>query len=74
MRVAAMMVCLVQIPSRYRYLHQRMIIVKRTRGAIKSREASLLASWVELMLLYLIVTSSSYRERSRRHSPTPATA
>jgi hypothetical protein len=25
-----------------------MIIVKRTRGAIKSREASPLASWVEL--------------------------
>jgi hypothetical protein len=31
-RVAAMMVCLVQIPSHCRYLHQRMIIVKRTRG------------------------------------------
>jgi hypothetical protein len=39
-RVAAAMVCLVQIPSRCRYLHQRMVIVKRTRGAIKSREAS----------------------------------
>jgi hypothetical protein len=33
-----------------------------------------LASWVELKLLYLIVTSSSCRERSRRHSPTSATA
>jgi hypothetical protein len=44
------------------------------QGAIKSREASPLASWVELKLLYLIVTSSSCRERSRRHSPTPATA
>jgi hypothetical protein len=31
-RVAAAMDCLVQIPSRCRYLHQRMIIVKRTRG------------------------------------------
>jgi hypothetical protein len=73
-KVAAAMVCLVQITSRCRYLHQRMIIVKRTRGAIKSREASLLASWVELKLLYLIVTSSSCRERSRRHNPTSATA
>jgi hypothetical protein len=44
MRVTAAMVCLVQIPSRCRCLHQRMIIVKRTRGAIKSREASPLAS------------------------------
>jgi hypothetical protein len=70
-RVAAAMVCLGQIVSRY--LHQRMIIVKRTRGAIKSREASPLASWVELKLLYLIVTSSSCRERSQRHSPTLAT-
>jgi hypothetical protein len=32
MRVAAMMVCLAQIPSHCRYLHQRMIIMKRTRG------------------------------------------
>jgi hypothetical protein len=62
--VAAAMVCLVQIPSRCHCLHRRMIIVKRTRGAVKSREASPLASWVELKLLYLIVTSSSYRERS----------
>jgi hypothetical protein len=73
-RVAAVMVCLVQIPSRFRYLPQRMIIEKRTRGAIKSREASLPASWVELKLLYLIVSSSSCRERSRRHSPKSATA
>jgi hypothetical protein len=51
-----------------------MIIVKRTRGAIKSREASPLASWVELKLLYLIITSSSCRERSWWHSPTSATA
>jgi hypothetical protein len=72
-RFATTMVYLTQIPSHYRYLHQRMIIVKRTRGAIKSREALLLASWVELKLLYLIVTSSSYHERSRRHSPTSAT-
>jgi hypothetical protein len=73
-RVATAMVYLMQIPSCCRYLHQRMIIVKRTRGAIKSREASLLASWVELKLLYLIVTSSSCRERSRQHNPTSATA
>jgi CRISPR/Cas system CMR-associated protein Cmr1 (group 7 of RAMP superfamily) len=73
-KVAAAMVCLEQIPSRSRYLHQRMIIVKRTRGAIKSREASPLASWVELKLLYQIVTSSSCRERSRRHNPTSTTA
>jgi hypothetical protein len=31
-RVAAATVCLVQIPSCCRCLHQRMIIVKRTRG------------------------------------------
>jgi hypothetical protein len=85
MRVAATMVCLVQIPSHYRCFHRRMIIEKRTRGAIKSREkrtrgaiksreASPLASWVEPKLLCLIVTSSSCRERSRRHSPAPATA
>jgi hypothetical protein len=43
-RVATAMVCLVQIPSRCRCLHRRMIIGKRTRGAIKSREASPLAS------------------------------
>jgi hypothetical protein len=58
-RVATAMVCLVQILSRYRCLHRRMIIGKRTRGAIKSREASPLASWVEPKLLCLIVTSSS---------------
>jgi hypothetical protein len=43
-RVAAAMVCHVQIPSHYRYLHQRMIIGKRTRGAIRSRKALPLAS------------------------------
>jgi hypothetical protein len=31
-RVAAVMVCLVQIPSRCRCLHRRMLIRKRTRG------------------------------------------
>jgi hypothetical protein len=62
MRVAIVMVCHVQIPSRYRYLHQRTIIEKRTKGAIKRREASLLASWVEPKLLCIIVTSSCYRE------------
>jgi hypothetical protein len=45
-KVAAATVCLVQIPSRCRCLHQRMIVARRTRGAIKSHEASLLASWV----------------------------
>jgi hypothetical protein len=47
---------------------------EENQGAIKSRETSPLASWVELKLPYLIVTSSSCRERSRRHSPTSATA
>jgi hypothetical protein len=74
MRVATAMVCLVQIPSHFRCLHRRMIIGKRTRGDIKSREASPLSSWVEPKLLCLIVTSSSCRERSRRRSPAPATA
>jgi hypothetical protein len=32
MMVAAAMVCHVQIPNRYRCLHQRTIIKKRTRG------------------------------------------
>jgi hypothetical protein len=73
-RVAAVMVCLVQIPSRYRCLQRRMIIGKRTRGAIKSREASPLASWLEPKLLCQIVTSNSYRERSRWRSPAPTTA
>jgi hypothetical protein len=41
---------------------------EENQGAIKSREASPLASWVEPKLLYLIVTSSSCRERSRPHS------
>jgi hypothetical protein len=47
---------------------------EENQGAIKSREASSLASWVEPKLLCLIVTSSSCRERSRRRSPAPATA
>jgi hypothetical protein len=47
---------------------------EENQGGIKSRKASPLASWVELKLFYLIVTSSSCRDRSRRHSPTPATA
>jgi hypothetical protein len=69
-KVAAAMVHHEQIPSRYRYLHRQTIIEKRTRGAIKSHEASPLASWVEPKLLCLIVTSSSYRGRSRWHNPT----
>jgi hypothetical protein len=73
-KVAAARVRLEPIPSRYRYPHQRTIIGRRTRGAIKSCETSPLASWVELRLLYLIVTSSSCRERSRWHSPASATA
>jgi hypothetical protein len=43
-RVATAMVCLAQILSRYRCLHWRVIIGKRTRGAIKSHEALPLAS------------------------------
>jgi hypothetical protein len=74
MKVAAVMVYLVQIPSRCRCRHRRMIIRRRTRGATKSHEASPLAFWVGLKLLCPIATSSSYRERSRRHSPKPATA
>jgi hypothetical protein len=35
------------------------------QGAIKSHEASLIASWVLLKLLYLVVTSSSYHEKLR---------
>jgi hypothetical protein len=73
-RVAVAMVYLMQIPSRYRCLHQRMIIRKRTRGAIKSHEALLLASWVEPKLLCLTATSNSCRERSRRRSPAPTIA
>jgi hypothetical protein len=46
---------------------------EENQGAIKSREASPLASWVEPKLLHLIVTSSSCRERSRPHSPTSTT-
>jgi hypothetical protein len=67
-KVTAAMVRHVQIPSRYRCLHRQTITEKRTRGAIKSREASPLASWEEAKLLCLIVTSSSYRGRSRWHS------
>jgi hypothetical protein len=67
-RVATAMVHHAQIPSRYRCLHRQAITKKRTRRAIKSGEASPPASWVEPKLFYLIVTSSSYRERSRRHN------
>jgi hypothetical protein len=73
-RVAAVMVCLAQIPSRYSYLHRRVITGKRTRGAIKSREALPLASWVEPRLLCLTATSNSRRERSRQRSPAPTIA
>jgi hypothetical protein len=72
-RIVIAMVCHVQIPNRYRCPHRRMIIGKRTRGVIKSHEASLPASWVEPKLLCLIVTSSSCRERSRRRSPASTT-
>jgi hypothetical protein len=41
---------------------------EENQGAIKSREASPLASWVEPKLRYLIVTSSNCRERSRWHN------
>jgi hypothetical protein len=47
---------------------------EENQGAIKSREASPLAFWVGLKLLCLIATSSSCREISWWHSPTPATA
>jgi hypothetical protein len=40
---------------------------EENQGAMKSHEASPLASWEEHKLRYLIVTSSSYHERSRRH-------
>jgi hypothetical protein len=66
-KVAAARVCLEPIPSRCP--RQRTIVGRRTKGAIKSREISPLASWEELRLLCLIDTSSSCRERSRRHSP-----
>jgi hypothetical protein len=42
---------------------------EENQGAIKSREASPLASWVEPKLLCLIVTSSSCRGRSRPRNP-----
>jgi hypothetical protein len=73
-RAAATRVCLEQILSHCCCLHQQTIVRRRTRGAIKSHDTLPLASWVELRLLYLIVTSSSCRERSWRHSPTSATA
>jgi hypothetical protein len=73
-KVAAARVCLEPIPSHYRCPHQQTIVGRRTRGAIKSRETSPLASWVDLRLLCLTDTSSSYRERSRGHSRTSATA
>jgi hypothetical protein len=60
------------IPSRCRCPHQQTIVGRITRGAIKSRETSSLASWAELRLLCQIGTSSSYREKSRRRSPTSA--
>jgi hypothetical protein len=47
---------------------------EENHGAIKSREASLLSSWVEPKLLCLIVTSSSCRGRSRWHNPTSIAA
>jgi hypothetical protein len=73
-KVAAAGVCLEPILNHYRCPHQQMIIGRRTRGAIKSRETSLLASWVELRLLCQIDTSSSYREKLRWRSPTSAIA
>jgi hypothetical protein len=68
MRVTAATVHRAQIPSHYRCLHRQAITEKRTRGAIKSREALPLASWVEPKLRYLITTSSSYREKLRWHN------
>jgi hypothetical protein len=43
-RVVAAMVRRAQITSRYRCLHRQAITEKKTRGAIKSHEASPLAS------------------------------
>jgi hypothetical protein len=73
-RVAAVGVCLEPIPSRCRYPRQQTIVGRRTRGAIKSRETSPLAFWVELRLLCQIDTSSSCREKSQRRSPASAIA
>jgi hypothetical protein len=42
--VAAVGVCLEPISSRYHCPYQQMIIGRKTRGAIKSRETSPLAS------------------------------
>jgi hypothetical protein len=71
-KVAAARFCLEPIPSRCP--HQQMIVGRRTKGDIKSRETSPLACWVGLRLLCLTDTSSSCRERSRQHSPAPAIA
>jgi hypothetical protein len=57
-----------QIPSLYRCLHRQVTTKKKTRGAIKSHEASPPASWEELKLRYQIATSSSCCERSRQHN------
>jgi hypothetical protein len=73
-KVAAARVCLEPIPSRCRCPPPANDHREENQGAIKSRETSPLASWVDLRLLYLTVTPSSYRERSRWHSPTSATA
>jgi hypothetical protein len=60
-RVAAAMVCLMQILSRYRCLHRRMIIEKRTRRAIKSREASDMG-WPDLLVsdAMVMMTADDY--------------
>jgi hypothetical protein len=73
-KVATARVCLKPIPSYCRCPHQQTIVRRRTKGDIKSRETSPLASWVELRLLCLINISSSCRERSRQRSPTSVTA
>jgi hypothetical protein len=44
-RVAVAMVCHMQIPSRYRYLHQRMIIGKRTKGLSSATRRRLPPGW-----------------------------
>jgi hypothetical protein len=57
-----------QIPSIYHYLHQQAITEKRTRGAIKSREASPPASWEQLKLRYRIAISSRCHGRLQQHN------
>jgi hypothetical protein len=47
---------------------------EENQGAIKSREAMLLASWVEPKLLCLTATSNSCHERSRWRSSAPTIA